>query len=240
MHGIWKYCHFNNLEIKGKFSNFQNKSSIKMLFGHNCNIGGEIPSTFMDNNTMIFCNSIAKSWKEVAIKQFLKLLLMQTFQSNYQVDYICQAISSESEKWYDIMKQQSLLLYVLTNERNARNLLITKESKFFQILLVGVAVAIASVLLVFTWKELFRTYVCKDKYLFCCDCVVPWSKLPEHAGFLQLQVKKRRKKIKFIEFFFKKKLLLKSLNNWFEMAVICILAAIYWEYSIVTFVTGIF
>ncbi|ETO31510.1 hypothetical protein RFI_05610 [Reticulomyxa filosa] len=112
---------------------------------------------------------------------------------------------SESSKWYQVFGSQELPKYVSDDERNAKNLYITKGSNFTDAMLIGFIVTI--ILLLLLRKSRRYSYVkrlCGNKMM--CFKI---RKLPSHVGFQQMKV------------------LLKWFNNWFVAVIISSLVIIY-------------
>ncbi|ETO33952.1 hypothetical protein RFI_03144, partial [Reticulomyxa filosa] len=110
---------------------------------------------------------------------------------------------SQNREWYQIFKNQKLPEYVSKDERNAKNLYITNESNFAEVMLIAFIMMI--ILLLSLRKSIIFKRLCNDK-IICCFKI---QKLPNHVGFQQM------------------KLLLKWFNNWFATVAISSLVIVY-------------
>ncbi|ETO07507.1 hypothetical protein RFI_29884, partial [Reticulomyxa filosa] len=92
---------------------------------------------------------------------------------------------SESREWYQVFENQELPEYVSKDERNAKNLYITNENNFAEIILIGfIMIAILFLSLRKSRRYSIIKRLCGNKVI-CCFKI---RKLPDHVGFQQMKV----------------------------------------------------
>ncbi|ETO32039.1 hypothetical protein RFI_05076 [Reticulomyxa filosa] len=172
---------YDNPHLTGHLPNSIFDTHIQIFLAHGCEINGILPSS--------------NSQGHIHFSTLLQNRLSGGIPNNLKVD--------NGMKYLKIKNYQNI---ISKDEKNAKNLYITKESMFTEIILIGFIMIIT----LFLFLRKSRRYsiikrLCGNK-MICCFKI---RKLPDHVGFQQM------------------KLLLKWFNNWFVAVIISSLVIIY-------------
>ncbi|ETO11844.1 hypothetical protein RFI_25532 [Reticulomyxa filosa] len=223
---------FNNPGLTGSLPASVYNSNLRALLLHGCGISGELPwsngsyghttfATISKNrlsgalpHSMFDTNQIRKS---TLIMTFLFLFFFGTVLSlHFDISkklsgglYLTGNRMTRNKQWPNLVSNSQLPDYVSTDEKNAQNLCIRTEREFGEIMVVAIALALASFLFAFRLFQypFFKQYIGEKWDLFRPQL------LQNHVNFLQM------------------KDAFEMLNSWLGIIVVIVLTSIYFAGS---------
>ncbi|ETO04301.1 Receptor protein kinase CLAVATA1 precursor, partial [Reticulomyxa filosa] len=214
---------YDNPHLTGHLPSSLYDIALEMFLAHGCEINGVLPSsdvqgsirfvTLIQNRLsgVMPSNLIQTNANKIntiaTIYDGSELLLSFNVSTKLENGlYLLGNRFSASKEWYQIFRNQELPEYVSKDERNAKNLYVTKESDFTETMLIGF------IMLIILFLSLRKLMSCSTVKRLCNNkmiCCFKIRKLPDHIGFKQM------------------KTLLKWFNNWFAAVVVISLVIIY-------------
>ncbi|ETO36763.1 hypothetical protein RFI_00303 [Reticulomyxa filosa] len=215
---------YDNPHLRGHLPKSLFDTNVKIFLAHGCEIDGVLPWSDVQGNIQfatLLQNRLSGAMpssliQATTVENMSNILIIYNdaiLQLSLNVStelenglYLLGNRFSESREWYQVFENRELPEYVPKDERDAKNLYITKESDFAELVLVGFIMI--TILLLFLRKS--RRYsivkrLCGNKIIYCFKI----RRLPDHVGFQQMKV------------------LLKWFNNWFAAVIISSLVIIY-------------
>ncbi|ETO09304.1 hypothetical protein RFI_28087 [Reticulomyxa filosa] len=214
---------YNNPHLTGYLPNSIYNTNIVMFLAHGCEINGILPwnnsqgniqfATLLQNrlsgampNNLIQTTDV----KNISNVTFIynDSIMILSFNINTKLKnglYLLGNRFSESKQWYEIFNNKELPTYVSYDEKNAKNLYITKGINFIDMIITGFII----IIILFLFLRKLRRYLFIKQ--FCGNNIICFKiqKLPNHIGFKQM------------------KIILKWFNNLFTAIIISCLIIIY-------------
>ncbi|ETO33583.1 CLL4B clavata1-like receptor S/T protein kinase protein [Reticulomyxa filosa] len=194
-------------------------TNVKIFLAHGCEINGVLPWSDVQGNIQfatLLQNHLSGAMpsnliQTTSVENVSNILTSYNNTGLYMYIYIYfffffYFTKRKRKEWYQVFENQELPEYVSKDERNAKNLYITNENDFAEIMLIGfIMVTILLLSLRKSMRYPMVNRLCGNK-IICCFKI---RKLPDHVGFQQMKV------------------LLKWFNNWFAAVIFSALVIIY-------------